>query len=243
MPTFCPQRGCYTTTYSVIARIVMAIGFLWAALIKPGRAARISRWFLLALSLAVSVLFFYIVTFRIDMLPEVYIEGQGLTPLKIQVEYTIIALQAAAVALLVWEYKKINRRASIQFATALIVSIYSELYFTLYISVFDMYNLIGHVHKIIAYSVMYNVLFVQNVRLPYESLKKADALLKEHARTLEQEVQKTRLEIMETNSQLYKDIELAREIQQSMLPEKKLPCPGIEFHSSFIPCESLSGDF
>jgi sigma-B regulation protein RsbU (phosphoserine phosphatase) len=106
-----------------------------------------------------------------------------------------------------------------------------------------MYNLLGHVHKIIAYSIMYNVLFVQNVRLPYESLEKADALLKEHARTLEQEVQRARLEIMETNSQLYKDIELAREIQQSMLPEKKLSCPGIEFHSSFIPCKSLSGDF
>ena len=100
---FVPNSAAMPTTYWVIARIVMAIGFLWAALIKPGRAARISRWFLLALSLAVSVLFFYIVTFRIDMLPEVYIEGQGLTPLKIQVEYAIIALQAAAVALLVWE--------------------------------------------------------------------------------------------------------------------------------------------
>ena len=240
---FVPNGAAIPTTYWVIARFIMAVGFLWSAFIKPARSARISRWFLLALSLALSLLFFYIVTFRIDMLPEVYIEGQGLTPLKIQVEYTIIALQSAAVALLVWEYKKIGRRASIHFATALIISIYSELYFTLYISVFDMYNLIGHVHKIIAYSIMYNVLFVQNVKLPYENLKKADALLKEHARTLEQEVQKARLEIMETNSQLYKDIELAREIQQSMLPEKRLPCPGIEFHSSFIPCESLSGDF
>ncbi|HOO11825.1 MAG TPA: MASE3 domain-containing protein, partial [Bacillota bacterium] len=84
---FVPNGAAIPTTYWVIARLVMAVGFLWSACIKPGRIARISRWFLLALSLAVSVLFFYIVTFRIDMLPEVYIEGQGLTPLKIQAEY------------------------------------------------------------------------------------------------------------------------------------------------------------
>lgn len=97
--------------------------------------------------------------------------------------------------------------------------------------------------KIIAYSVMYNILFVQNIRLPYERLEKADAMLKQHANTLEREVERVKLKITETNSQLYKDIELARDIQQSMLPERTIIFPGTTIYSSLIPCESLSGDF
>jgi sigma-B regulation protein RsbU (phosphoserine phosphatase) len=240
---FVPNGASIPTTYWVIARSIMAVGFLWAACIRPDRTARISRWIVLVLSLSVSLMLFYIVTFKTHLLPEFYIEGQGLTPLKVRAEYAIIVLQAAAVALSVREYRRTASEASILFATALIISIYSELCFTLYISVFDMYNLMGHVFKIIAYSVMFNILFVQNIRLPYERLEKADEMLKKHARTLEQEVQKARLEIMETNNQLYKDIELAREIQQSMLPSQKLGYRGIEFLTTLIPCKSLSGDF
>ena len=240
---FVPNGTAIPTTYWVIARFIMAAGFLMAAYTKPERTTRISRWLVLSLSLLVSLSFFYAVTFRTDALPAVYIEGQGLTPLKIQAEYAIIALQAAAIALSLREYKNTGDNTSVLFATALIISIFSELCFTLYISVFDMYNLMGHVFKIIAYSIMFNVMFVQNVRLPYERLERADALLKKHARTLEQEVEKARQDILETNSQLYKDIELAREIQQSMLPDRSLGCPGIDFYSDLIPCKSLSGDF
>lgn len=240
---FVPNNAAIPTTYWVIARFIMAVGFLLAAYTKPERTTRISRWSVLGFSLLVLLFLFYTITFRIDALPAVYIEGQGLTPLKIQAEYTIIALQAAAIALSLREYKKTGNRTSVLFATALIISIFSELCFTLYISVIDMYNLMGHVFKIIAYSVMFNVLFVHNVRLPYERLERAEELLKRHARTLEQEVENARLEIMETNRQLYKDIELAREIQQSMLPDRNLGCPGIDFYSALIPCKSLSGDF
>jgi sigma-B regulation protein RsbU (phosphoserine phosphatase) len=240
---FVPGGASIPTTYWITARFIMAAGFLWAALIKPDRTARISRWTSLVISLSVSLILFYIVTFNIDMLPKVYIEGQGLTPLKVQMEYAIITMQAAAVILFLLEFKKTGSSASVLFATALIISIFSELCFTLYISVFDMYNLAGHVFKIIAYSVMFNILFVQNIRLPYERLEKADAMLKRHASTLEREVERAKLQAMEANRQLYKDIELAREIQQSMLPDRKLVFRGAEFYSSLVPCEDLSGDF
>jgi sigma-B regulation protein RsbU (phosphoserine phosphatase) len=240
---FAPNGASIPTTYWVIARLIMALGFLWTACIKPDKTTGVSRWIALITSLSVSFVLIYIVTFHSDLLPKVYIEGTGLTPLKIQAEYAIIAVQAIAVVLSVSEFRKTGSTASIMFATALIISIFSELCFTLYISVFDMYNLAGHIFKIIAYSIMFNILFMQNIKLPYERLEKADILLKRHADTLEEEIERARLKIMEANSQLYKDIELAREIQQSILPERKLIYTGLEFYSALVPCKSLSGDF
>ncbi len=244
MPDFFAANGAsIPTLYWVAARFIMAAGFLWAVFIKPDKKTGISRWIVLAISLSVSFLLFYLVTYNSDILPRVYIEGQGLTPLKIQAEYAIIAMQTLAVALSIREFKQTGSRASILFATALIINIFSELCFTLYISVFDMYNFSGHIFKIIAYSIMFNILFIHNIRLPYERLEKADVLLKRHAGTLEQEVENAKLKLMETNRQLYKDIKYAREIQQSMLPERKLDYPGMEFYTALVPCENLSGDF
>ncbi len=240
---FAPNNSSIPVTYWVFARFIMAVGFLLAIYTPPERTTRISRWFALGLSMLLSLILFYAVTFRLEVLPAFFIEGQGLTPLKIFTEYIIIALQTIAIAFSLREYKKTGDRTNLLFSTALVISIFSELCFTLYISVYDMYNLMGHIFKIIAYSVLFNVLFIQNVRHPYEQLKKAEALQKKHARTLEHEIDKAKFEIMETNSKLYNDIELAREIQQSMLPDRKLGCPGIDFYSAFIPCESLSGDF
>lgn len=240
---FVSSNSSIPITYWVFARFIMAAGFLLAIYTPPEKTTRISRWLALGLSLFVSLALFYIVTFRIDVLPAFFIEGQGLTPLKIFAEYIIIALQTLAIALSLREYKKIGDRTNLLFATALIISVFSELCFTLYINVYDMYNLVGHIFKIVSYSILFNVLFIQNVRHPYEQLERAEALQKKHARTLEHEIDKAKFEIMKTNSKLYNDIELAREIQQSMLPERKLGCPGIDFYSAFIPCESLSGDF
>lgn len=240
---FVPNSSSVPVIYWVTARFIMAVGFILAICTASERTTRISRWFAFGLSLSVSLSLFYIINFKTDVIPAFYVEGHGLTPLKIQSEYVIIILQTIAIGFSMREYKNTGDRSSALFATALIVSIFSELCFTLYISVFDMYNLAGHVFKIIAYSVMFNVLFVQNVRLPYERLEKAETLLKKHARTLEREIDKARHEILETNSQLYKDIDLAGEIQQSMLPDRRSSYPGIDFYSALIPCKNLSGDF
>ncbi|MDI6705795.1 MAG: MASE3 domain-containing protein [Bacillota bacterium] len=240
---FTPSCAFKATAFWVISRLIMSAGFLLAVIISGDKPFRISRWFVPVMSLLVSAAVFYLVVFRRDLVPEFYIEGQGLTPLKIYAEYAIISLQVITAALSIHEYSRTGNRSPIIFATALIISIFSELCFTLYISVYDLYNFMGHIYKIISYSVMFNVLFIQNVRLPYQKLKEADLILKNHAKTLEREVSRARDQIFDTNKKLYRDIEYAREIQQSMLPEKKLDFGEVEFFSSLIPNQMLSGDF
>lgn len=240
---FTPSCACKATAFWIISRLIMSVGFLLAVILNKDKSSRISRWFIPVLSLLVSSAVFYLVIFRQDIVPEFYIEGQGLTPLKIYAEYVVIFLQVVTAALHFREYSQTGNRSSIIFSTAFIISIFSELCFTLYVSVYDLYNFMGHIYKIISYSVMFNVLFIQNVRLPYQKLKEADLILKNHAKTLEREVSRARDQIFDTNKKLYRDIEYAREIQQSMLPGRKLGFGEVEFLSSLIPNQMLSGDF
>jgi sigma-B regulation protein RsbU (phosphoserine phosphatase) len=240
---FTPSSAPKATTFWVISRLLTAIGLFTAALVRRNAKYVISRWLVLALSCIISAVVFYVVTYVPEVLPDFYIDGVGLTPAKIGLEYLIITIQAITAAICLNEYNKTKDRNAVIFASALIISIFSELCFTLYISVYDLYNLMGHVYKVIAYLIMFNLLFVQNIRMPYLRLQTADRMLKDHAKTLGKEVAKTRAQIMEANARLYRDIEYARQIQSSMLPDRILSLGGMNFFSDLIPSESLSGDF
>jgi sigma-B regulation protein RsbU (phosphoserine phosphatase) len=244
MPVFfTPSSAPKATTFWVVSRMLAAIGLLGAVLVNRNSRYIISRWLVLALSCIISAIAFYVVTYVPELLPAFYVEGVGLTREKIGSEYIIIAMQTITAVICLREYIETKDRNAVIFASSLIVSVFSDLCFTLYISVYDMYNLMGHVYKIIAYLIMFNLLFVQNIRMPYQQLETADRLLKDHAKTLEKEVAKTRAQIMEANAKLYRDIEYARQIQRSMLPERELSLGGMNFFSALIPSESLSGDF
>ncbi|MFX4088800.1 MASE3 domain-containing protein, partial [Sphingobium yanoikuyae] len=51
----------------------------------------------------------------------------------------------------------------------------SEIFFTLYANVTDVYNVAGHFYKILAYGFLYRGLFVETVQIPYLDLRAAEA--------------------------------------------------------------------
>jgi PAS domain S-box-containing protein len=53
----------------------------------------------------------------------------------------------------------------------------AELFFTLYADVTDVFNLLGHVYKAIAYVMIYRALFVAGVRTPYRELVREQGYL------------------------------------------------------------------
>lgn len=87
--------------------------------------------------------------------PTVFIEGQGLTTFKIVTEYTIIALLAVA-ALLLWRNRRLLEPSILMmmfFAIAL--TICAELAFTLYVDVFGLANLVGHIFKLFSFWLLF----------------------------------------------------------------------------------------
>jgi len=186
---------------------------------------------------------FYLVNFRIDILPPMYIEGVGLTNTKILLEYVIMAFELFTIIFFLKTYFETQYDYLIVLNCGLILSIFSEALFTLYVSVYDTYNLLGHIYKIVSYYIILYGIFKYNITTPYLELQKAENRIKLYANNLEKIVDKRTEELKKANEKLTKELDYARFVQQSLLPKKYLSFNGVSFTSRYIPCERLSGDF
>ena len=54
----------------------------------------------------------------------------------------------------------------------------SKFFFTLYVTATDVFNLLGHVYKVIGYYYLYRAIFVGTVEAPYHALEKSDRSLR-----------------------------------------------------------------
>src|SRR3990167_8532151 len=106
-----------------------------------------------------------------DRLPRTFVPGQGLTPLKIGAEYGLALLYGLA-AVLLWRQARSQRNDELYWlAAAAWVQGLAEMYFTLYADVTDLFNLLGHVYKAVAYLMVYRALFVSGVQRPWRELE------------------------------------------------------------------------
>jgi PAS domain S-box-containing protein len=131
----------------------------------------LGRWPLLGLNLLVSGVVFVAVSFFPEALPVMFMHGQGLTPLKISIEYLVVVLSAAAAVIYLRSYRQSGNRFFELMAAAMIVTAFSELFFTLYAAAYDVYNFLGHVYKVVAYYLIFSALFVYGVQRPYRELQ------------------------------------------------------------------------
>ena len=109
--------------------------------------------------------------------------------------------------------------------------------FTLYLNVYDTYNLLGHIYKIIAYYLIFKGKFVLNVQKPYMALHETERQLAEYANNLEKLVQKRTAEITAANEKLMKDMDYARNIQSALLPVTLPKFNKVDFAARYLPCE------
>ncbi|OGS72261.1 MAG: hypothetical protein A2063_02805 [Gallionellales bacterium GWA2_60_142] len=157
------------------ARFLAALALLVVAM-RPWTplASPVKKYWLLAGALAIVLLVVWIGLFQQDLLPRTFIEGQGLTPLKIAAEYLIVAMLAVTALLFYRQARRGATHEATGLFAAVAISVLSELSFTLYKDVTDVFNLLGHVYKVIAYLYIYRAMFVTLVREPYQRLGAAE---------------------------------------------------------------------
>jgi PAS domain S-box-containing protein len=153
------------------ARYVAAAVFLGAALLPT--AQRTAGGFVgataVAIGLAVAV--WWLELSHADGLPRTFIAGQGLTAFKIGAEYLLGVLYGTAAILLFLKSRRTHNDSDLHWlAAAAWVQGLAEMFFTLYSDVTDLHNLLGHVYKVIAYSMVYRAIFVAGVQRPYRAL-------------------------------------------------------------------------
>lgn len=180
MPDFVtPSNPEKAINFWLAARSLAAVG-LFAVAVMPWRpfVSGATRYMLFALVLVATALAYWLILFHQDEMPHTFIPGQGLTQFKIASEYAIIALNlAAAFVLRVRMRKPLPFNAAALFGAVCVMAL-SELFFTLYVSVTDVFNLLGHVYKVIAYLLLYRAFFVATVEIPYRQLELSKSKLR-----------------------------------------------------------------
>lgn len=162
------DRGIY---FWLAGRLWASLGLLAAGFI-PGqsRSPLLRRGPLLAATLGALALLLLGDFLMPPSAQYFYVEGVGLTPFKVALEYLVIAVSLAG-AIVYWRrYRQTLSRPNAMLAAALALTILGELSFTLYSQAYDTFNLLGHVYKAVAYYLVFDALFVSALIRPYLEL-------------------------------------------------------------------------
>lgn len=157
----------------LLARYVAAIGLLAYVLLAERPAPRSpwirSAWFAGVLLLVAAVAWLPLTNpARITLM---YADGQGLTPLKVGMEWGVFALYLGAALLLVLRRKAITGCEFGSLLLALLLMAVSELFASLYVRVASSANLLGHVYKLAAYYFLYRAIYAEAVNRPFRQMR------------------------------------------------------------------------
>lgn len=129
---------------------------------------------------------YYIAFFHLNLIPDSFIEGKGLTPFKIYVETVIVVILLLATFNLYKHGKNLTQSFDVNnIFMAMIIMMMSETFFMLFTTHADLYNLLGHVFKACSYYYFYRALFKEKILKPYAELdqKNHELLIANQAKT------------------------------------------------------------
>jgi PAS domain S-box-containing protein len=158
--------GTLSTQLWIAARYMQAVTLLAAPLLI-WRKLRIDLVAIIYLAADILIVA-SIIIFRV--FPTTYIEGPGLTPFKIISEYIICILLIGAVILLYRNRESFDRQVLDNLVIAIVLTIISEIAFTEYASFVDIFSIIGHVVRLLAYYFFYRAIIEVGQEKPYNLL-------------------------------------------------------------------------
>ncbi len=172
MPDFVtPAAIEKSLNFWLAARTLAAVALLCGAFLPWHAGAwRVHRGWLLLAGTAVAGIIFYLALFTPQVFPRTFIPGQGLTRFKIVYEYILIAAYLVAGVRFFLRYRDGEGRIAANLFTGALISAASEYLFTLYGDVTDLYNIGGHLLKVLAYGFFYRGVFIHHVREPHARL-------------------------------------------------------------------------
>lgn len=151
----------YTAAWTLLAAALHPTYVQWG---------RVRRDVLLTVAVVFSLAVYGVSLFYPQYWPSLFVEGQGLTRFKVVAEYGVILLTGWAAYLFYRSGRKDVSYNTTDLCAAALITILSELCLTLYANVNDLFSLLGHLYKIVAYFYIYRAVFVTSVRDPYARL-------------------------------------------------------------------------
>jgi two-component sensor histidine kinase len=159
---------------------------------------------------AIVTTFLLLSIFYWELFPDCLVKGSGLTPFKKISEYVICLIILVAIFRLYSLKGNFEKQVFRLLLISLILTIFAELMFTFYISVYGISNLIGHFIKIVSFYLIYKTVLEIGLKKPHLLMFRR---LKQSQESLQ-----------ETNIQLRTEIETRKAAQEQIkesLNEKK----------------------
>ena len=179
-----PQYGPNLPTQLwIVPRYLESISLL-ASIAFIKREINIKKTFYLYLVISLLVLFSI---FSLGIFPDCFIPGQGLTTFKKLSEYNIIFILIIAIIMLKKNEQAFGPRVYNWLRWSIIMTILSEVSFTIYLDVYGLPNMLGHIFKFISFVLIYKAIIETSLKNPYDSLfyklKEERDKFKRHATT------------------------------------------------------------
>lgn len=170
MPYLITESSPYEATwFYILERLFLSIGLLAVMVWKVKKHSGAYRWISYSVALVLAILCVFIVYSPKQLLPPLVIEGVGTTFLKNTLQYTALSIQVLLILYLVRHYKIAPRR-SLLFVVASIYLIVSDILFTFYKDVYDIYNFLGHIFQLFAFVVLFRAIYYSAVEYPYKRM-------------------------------------------------------------------------
>ncbi len=162
--------GNKAISFWLMARLLAATTLLTVA-VTPWRQfeSAFLRHGLLGGVLVFTALTHWLILFHPDLMPRTVATGQGLTPFKVAAEYVLIGFNVATMLALLWRMRAPLTFNAVSLLGAVAAMAMSEFLFTLYVGN-DVYNLAGHLYKIVSYLFLYQAVFLETIERPYRDL-------------------------------------------------------------------------
>jgi diguanylate cyclase (GGDEF)-like protein/PAS domain S-box-containing protein len=177
MPDFVtPASPQKAISFWLAARLLGGLALLAVAVLPwsiSNDTARLRPLHMLTIVLVTVGALYTVFLFYPELLPATFIPGQGLTPFKITFEYCLMALNLLAAVLLLRQMRQPSSFSASGLLAAAAIMALSEFFFAIYDDVTDIYNLTGHIYKVLAYGFLYHAAFVATVRAPYTQLRQS----------------------------------------------------------------------
>ena len=175
------------------ARMISALALLMVALLSAETSLnRTIHWLALVATLTLIGAIITLGLFFPDTAPRTFILGEGLTPFKNGMEYAVSVVYSIALALLIREWRREHDYFCALLVTGLWILLLGELTLTLYTTVTDLPNLLGHIFKTWGSGLVFWAIYTQALREPHRRLQESERRLarsEKQARALLQENQ------------------------------------------------------
>lgn len=175
MPAFItPNTLNKVLLFGYASRLIVPLGLLWAAGLPIRRIRNTTRWFSLCLSLSIVIGITILILLYEPSLSRYLTLEPRFRRMQLTVGLTIIAL---LVVLLFWRrsapiYQMFQNRSRRNVINALCIWIISEISFMSMRTCGDMYDVLGHIYRFIAYSHICRSLLISSTRRSERRLRK-----------------------------------------------------------------------